>query len=158
MLPNIEIYSISNDRINLIRELWEGLRDHHAANSKYFKARYHTMSFEQRKKTLLEKAKNGKLKIDIAGLKETKQIIAYCISSVTEEISGTAGEIDSIFISESYRKKGIGSALMDRAINWLNEEKTDINRIMVAQGNEDALEFYSKYDFYPLHIILQQKK
>jgi diamine N-acetyltransferase len=157
MLQNITIHSIPPEKIDLIRPLWEGLRDHHAEHSQYFKTRYHKMSFDQRKMTLLEKTEKGKLRIDVVEDSSKNQLIAYCISSVCKEISGITGEIDSIFIDKTYRKKGIGTKLMDIALKWLDSEKVDTKKIIIAHGNEEAFEFYKRYGFYHLHNILQQK-
>jgi len=157
LIQNINIRNIDSDDIDLIKTLWEGLRDHHAKNSANFTSRYQKMTFEQRKKNLLVKTIHGKLRIDVAEDQTIEKLVAYCISSVSKEANVITGEIDSIFIDQPYRKKGIGNNLMQLALEWLNSENVSEKKIIVAQGNEDALAFYQKFGFYPLHNVLQQK-
>ncbi|MCG0275390.1 MAG: GNAT family N-acetyltransferase [Thermosediminibacteraceae bacterium] len=66
------------------------------------------------------------------------------------------GEIDSIFVEEKYRNYGLGDRLMKRALEWLNSNHVKTKIIMVAEGNENVLEFYKKYGFYKRRIILEQ--
>jgi diamine N-acetyltransferase len=154
---NFKIYTLDIDKIDLIKSLWEGLKEHHRQNTAYFAERYQNSTFEIRKKALLAKTENGKLHIDVAEERTQGRIVAYCVSSVTDEILGGVGEIDSIFIDKDYRKLGIGDRLMKKALDWLDNENVRGKRIVVAQGNESVFDFYRKYGFYHLHHILQQK-
>jgi ribosomal protein S18 acetylase RimI-like enzyme len=154
---NIKIYKLDIDKIDLIRSLWEGLRNHHRDHTSYFAERYRKSTFEKRKKALLAKTKHGKLNIDVAEDTNQNLLVGYCVSSVVNETEGIIGEIDSIYINNGYRKLGIGNKLMKAALNWLESEKAVEKRIVVAQGNESVFDFYRKYGFYQLHHILQQK-
>jgi len=66
------------------------------------------------------------------------------------------GEIDSIYIIKKYRKLGIGTILFKNAIEWLNENKVDTKKLIVAAGNEEVFEYYKKFNFMPLIIVMQQ--
>ena len=66
------------------------------------------------------------------------------------------GELDSIFIEESYRLQGIGMTLISRAIAWLDAYGAIRKRVSVANGNGEALEFYRKFGFYPRMTVLEQ--
>jgi ribosomal protein S18 acetylase RimI-like enzyme len=154
----IKIYTLNNDKADLIKTLWEGLRDHHQKHTTYFANRYGDMTFEKRKEALLAKTGHGKLNIDVVEDTQSCRIIAYCISSIEEGLQGCIGEIDSIFIDEGYRKQGIGDKLMVKALQWLESEDVQEKRIVVAEGNESVFDFYRKYGFYQLHHILQQKE
>lgn len=46
---------------------------------------------------------------------------------------------------------------MHRALEWLNKKQVKIKRIVVAEENENVLDFYKKYDFYKKSIVLEQK-
>lgn len=61
-----------------------------------------------RKKSLLKKAQNGQLRIEIAVDQETAQNVGYSISRV--EFSGAA-EMESLYIREPYRGLGLGETL-----------------------------------------------
>ncbi len=79
--------------------------------------------------------------------------IGYCISTVNKEL---IGEIDSLFVEKEYRKYGLGDQLMNRALDWLNNNKVKTKIIGVAEGNENVLEFYKRYGFYKRRVILEQ--
>ena len=150
---SISYIKLDNDQIDSIRPLWEKLRDHHRELSPYFPERYVELTFSERKEDLLEKAENGVLIIDAAYDETSKQFIGYCISSISEE---NIGEVDSIYLNEKYRSSGIGDALMKRSLDWMDQNGVETKRIMVAAGNENTLAFYSRYKFFPKHIILEQ--
>jgi ribosomal protein S18 acetylase RimI-like enzyme len=151
------IYYVETDvqGLDLIKPLWEQLTQHHKARSRYFKEIYDTFTFEKRKDTLVNKSKDGSLRVDLAKDMDTGRYVGYCISSIGLE---NEGEIDSIFIEEAYRSSGIGHSLMGRALAWLDDHQVSVKRVAVAVGNEEALEFYGRYGFLPRQIILEQKK
>ncbi len=150
---NVIYIELANDKIDLIKPLWEKLRDHHRELSPYFPERYVELTFSERKEDLLEKSENGILRIDTAYDETSKQFIGYCISSILDE---KVGEVDSIYLDEEYRFSGIGDALIKRALNWMDQNSVETKRIIVAAGNENTLAFYSRYNFFPKHIILEQ--
>jgi ribosomal protein S18 acetylase RimI-like enzyme len=153
----IEYRMLQNEEIELIRPLWEKLREHHQSNSNHFKDRYLKFTFEKRRDDLREKAERGKLRIDIAEDNLLEKIVGYCVSSINSGTKEKEGEIDSIFIDANYRKLGIGDQLMKLSLNWLNEEKVVVKKIIVAEGNEGVYTFYQKYGFYHLSNVLQQR-
>ena len=75
------------------------------------------MTFELRKKELLEKSSNGITRIDIAKNGNTGVLIGYCVSIVSEK---KEGEIESIFIEKDYRRHGIGDDFMKKALDWMD--------------------------------------
>ncbi len=78
--------------------------------------------------------------------------MGYCISGINNE---RMGEIKSIFVSETYRRIGIGDVLMQKALDWL--EKRGVEKIVeVAAGNEKAWGFYAHYGFLPRKTMLKQ--
>jgi ribosomal protein S18 acetylase RimI-like enzyme len=152
IMVNIDYFETGAEGIDLIRPLWEQLVLHHGARSLYFKDFYETFTFEKRKADLLKKSGDGLLRVDIA--RDHDRIIGYCISSVKE----SEGEIDSIFVEQGYRSSGIGNALMDRAMAWMDGRHATVRRVAVAMGNEDVFGFYEKFGFLPRQVILEQKR
>lgn len=152
---NISYIELDSCQIDLIMPLWEKLRDHHRDLSPYFPERYIKFTFQERKEDLLKKSENGLLKIDMARDEEAGQFVGYCISSISDEL---IGEVDSIYLEEEYRSSRIGDTLMKRSLNWMDQNSVETKRIMVAAGNENTLAFYSRYRFFPKHIILEQVK
>lgn len=139
--------------IEYVIPLWEKLNEHHKINSNYFESRFINLKFEDRKNKFISD-NNIDVKVDLIKDVDRDLYIGYCISTINKEL---VGEIDSLFIDEEYRKYGLGDQLMNRALEWLNIKQAKTKRIVVAEGNENALEFYKRYDFYKKNIILEQK-
>ena len=97
----------------------------------------------------------GSLRIDLARDPETGRHVGYCVSSLSEEM---AGEIESIYIEAGYRSRGIGTALMERTLTWLDAGGSVRNRVSVADGNEGAFGFYRKFGFSPRLTVLEQTR
>lgn len=151
---NVNYIELNEEQIDLIKPLWDELRNYHGKLSTHFPERYIMVKFEDRREEILKKSKNGTLKIDLVEDKNTASYVGYCISSISEE---NVGEVDSIYLTEKYRSSGIGSTLMGRAINWMDEKGVETKKIVVAVGNEDLLSFYERYNFFPRHLILEQR-
>ena len=150
------IYRIDDEAmLDEIRELWEALNQHHGQVSEKFKSHYENFSFESRKRTLLLKAKNGRLRIEVAVDQESMKNVGYCVSRI--EFSGDA-EMESLYVEENYRGLGIGELLLRNAINWMDEMGAHTKTVSVAVGNEKAFGFYQRFGFYPRKTQLEQIK
>jgi len=68
------------------------------------------------------------------------------------------GCLESIFVEPHYRRNGIGDNLMLKALHWMNGKQAETIVLQVGIGNEAVLSFYSRYNFHPRTIILQQTK
>ena len=154
-MANIDYIQTDASEIDAIKPLWEQLVRHHKARSTNFKDIYDRFTFEKRKADLLNKSREGYLRIDLAKDRDTDLYIGYCVSTLNH---GNEGEIDSIFIEQAYRSTGIGSVFMERALAWMDDHHVEVKRVAVAVGNESAFGFYSKYGFLPRQVLLEQKK
>nr|WP_282433378.1 GNAT family N-acetyltransferase [Desulfosporosinus sp. FKA] len=86
-------------------------------------------------------------------MREPEEPIGYCVTTIDNDI----GEIESLFVDEAYRKMGLGTVLMERALNWLEQNSITKKRLNVAVGNEQVLNFYRRFGFHPRTIILEQR-
>jgi diamine N-acetyltransferase len=152
-MKKYEIKQGNVDHLDLIRPLWEKLNQLHFDLSPHFKNRFQTMTWDERKRRLIDKSKD--ILLDYAVDENGGKIIGYCISTIDKE-DHTIGEIDSIYIDEAYRKSRLGKQLVDKAILWLKSNNTETQKLLVGVGNEPVFEFYKQFDFYPLHIVLQR--
>jgi diamine N-acetyltransferase len=152
-MNRFDIKQGNTDNLDLIRPLWEKLNQLHFDLSPHFKKRFQDMNWDKRKRKLVEKSKDMLFNYVID--KDSSKIIGYCISTIDIE-DHKIGEIDSIYIDEAYRKSGLGKRLVDKAILWLKSNNTETQKLLVGVGNEQVLEFYKQFDFYPLHIVLQR--
>jgi len=148
---------IEGDEVLLdqIKPLWEALNGYHLALSQNFKKYYLDMTFQKRKADLLKKAAFGEIRVDIAFDEASGQNVGYCVSGLTHE---KTGEIKSIFVSEAFRGIGIGDALMQKALGWLEQKGAADKIVEVAAGNECAWGFYARYGFLPRKTMLKQVK
>jgi ribosomal protein S18 acetylase RimI-like enzyme len=155
MTRKLEFKCITVDDLDLIKPLWEDLKKHHALISPHFKEEYHDKCFDDRKEELLKKSSRGNILIEIISDCESDCCVGYCISSLNDQ---GKGEIDSIYLKKEYRNLGLGKEMVKRAMEWMERQDTDELKIVVAVGNEDLLPFYSSFNFFPRHLILEKKK
>jgi diamine N-acetyltransferase len=146
------IHYITGDTelLDAVGPLWEKLNAQHAAHSPHFGEDYAARTYAARQADLLKKG--GNLRVELAQDADTGNTVGYCVSLVTEE----AGVLESIFIEADYRGQGIGDALMQHALAWMDAHDVPMKRLVVAVGNEQALGFYARYGFQSRYIVLQQ--
>jgi len=154
---NHKIQYVEGDEalLDQIKPLWEALNRHHFGLSENFKQYYVDMTFPKRKAELLKKAALGKMRITLAFDAASGQNVGYCVSSINQE---KTGEIKSIFVSEGFRGIGVGDALMQKALCWLEQGGAVEKIVEVAAGNEKAWGFYARYGFLPRKTMLKQVK
>ena len=155
-MPAIVYRATDISEIELIRPLWEQLNEHHHARASAFRSHYTQMMFDDRKEYFRKVAASGTLRIELAFDPDTGDLcVGYCVPSLSRD---KEGEIESIFVEESFRSHGIGTILVNRALAWLDEHGSVRNRVSVGDGNEEAWEFYRKFGFYPRMTVLEQKR
>lgn len=138
LLPNIE-------------KLWQKLNLHHLEGTAYFKEKYQEKTFDDRRKSLIDKSSHGDIQVLLVKTAREDSLIAYCVSTVNLE--GT-GEIDSLFVEKEYRRLDLGDQLMKHALHWLESKNPKEVVLTVAGGNERVLDFYKKYGFYTTAVKL----
>ena len=144
----IRIRTLDKENLGSIQKLWEGLNAHHLANSTYFKDFYSQYTFEKRAKQLIKREKLIAYVAESDGKK-----VGYCVATV----DGGAGEIDSLFVDEAYRGKGVGKELTSLALKWLDKQNCETIRVSIAQGNENAFGFYRHFGFAERCTVLQKR-
>ncbi len=143
----MKIKTITRDEINSIRTLWEKLNAHHLLRSTHFKDHFSKFTFENRMESL---EKRDCLIGYVA--EDNGESIGYCIATV----NGRMGEIDSIFVDERHRGKGVGEELMSLALKWLEEQECETIKVSIAEGNENVLGFYRRFGFAERFIVMQK--
>ena len=147
----IEIKDIQKDEIHCIRNLWEKLNKIHYEDSVYFEDHYSSFTFEKRVESLLQKDEQD-LKITI--VVDGPRYLGYCISSIDE----ANGEIDSIYLEDDLRGRGIGKSLIERHTSWLKGKGCSRIRLAVSYGHEESVqEFYHRMGFYERLILFELK-
>jgi GNAT superfamily N-acetyltransferase len=137
--------------IKRIEPLWKELNRLHGEESVYFGDYFLSFTFEERCQKFHAYGNTG-LRIEVARHKAGDT--GYCIASISGE---NIGEIDSLFIKEAWRKKGIGARLVSHALAWMDDRGAAKKKVFVAYGHESVLPFYKKFGFYPRLTVLEQK-
>lgn len=147
-------YQISSGGLEVldeIKELWEQLNVHHRDRAPHFASVFASKTFADRRANILAHSAGGLCVLLARDL--TGKLIGYCVNTITEK---RVGEIDSLFVLPEYRGKGLGEALVEQSIRWLNEQGVEKIFLEVSAGNEQVFSFYAKFGFYPAKIVLEQ--
>ncbi|HIH02770.1 MAG TPA: GNAT family N-acetyltransferase [Methanoregulaceae archaeon] len=146
------------DELDLIEPLWEGLAAHHReraqANAPAFLDEMEAKTFAARRDELLEKNRDRALRVELAFDPAAGGPVGYCVASGA---SGGAGEVESIFVDDAYRSRGIGGALLEHAAAWMDELGTVEQALFVFAGNDRALPFYARHGFSPRFMVLVRR-
>jgi len=64
------------------------------------------------------------------------------------------GYISDVFVEEQYRRRGIGSALLGKILEWFKNKNIKYVELSVLVKNEKAIKFYEKHGFkvYSLNL------
>ena len=143
--PAIDYRRINLDEAEAIRHLWLQLNELHQSNSVHHKNHFARFTFEERLQQLAA-AETATIFVASCG----SAAVGYCICS----LRGSSGEIDSLFVENSHRGKGIGGQLLNTALQWLKKQRAANISVAVAHGNESALPFYHSFGFRERLIML----
>jgi ribosomal protein S18 acetylase RimI-like enzyme len=147
-------YRVSGaESLDDIRPLWEKLRAHYSPLLSRFGHETPPFMFEPRKQEILGKAALGKTRIELVSIVSETMDIAYCVITISP---GGRGEIDSMFVEERCRGRGIGSELVRHALAWMERAEASSKVVTVAYANERLLAFYRRFGFHARTILLQQ--
>ena len=139
--------------LDKIEPLWKQLVLYLLGVSPYFKDYYRNLVFEDRKRVILQRAWGGDIRVDLA--LDGSVLVGYCVSSYDKCLTG---EIDSIFVTADCRGQGVGTTLMQRALQWLDSKGAKKKIISVTFGNEQVWDFYANFGFRPRRTLLEQKQ
>lgn len=138
--------------LHLIQPMWEKLNTLHKEASPNFSHYFSNLSYEARKEKF--NTDDIMLMVSLVVDSSSEALVGYCVSTINKE---NIGEIDSLYVNEDYRKHSLGDILMQKSINWLNNNKVAKKIIVVAAGNEGVLSFYERYGYYPKVLVLEEK-
>jgi N-acetylglutamate synthase-like GNAT family acetyltransferase len=119
MMIQIRYSEVEIEGLDLIQELWKLLRLHVKTITTDFKDQVEQLTFQESKESLLNKSKDGAIRVDLAEDNQNKITVASCISTITPD---KVGEVDSLYVREESRSGGIGDQLMKRSLQWMDEK------------------------------------
>lgn len=150
--PVVRYKVLPKGKIGLVRPLWEALNEYHTKRSVHFKRFFERFTFEERLKKYGKAS--IKVRVDLALVKD--EPIGVCLSSYDARKDG---RLDTIYVEPRFRGKGIGTALMKRALVWFKRSGVKGRSVSVLYGNEEVFPFYAKFGFKPMrYTLLPEKK
>lgn len=142
--------------LDLIEPLWQGLAAYHLERAETgapgFVPEMAALTFVARRDELLAKNRDRALRVDLA--EDTGHTVGYCVASGTP---GGHGEVESVYVEEAYRGRGIGGTLLDRAAAWMDELGTVEQALFVFAANDRVLPFYVRHGFSPRYVVLVRR-
>ncbi|MGD8909401.1 MAG: GNAT family N-acetyltransferase [Chromatiales bacterium] len=69
-----------------------------------------------------------------------------------------SGLIEDVVVDESHRGQGIGEALMNHLITWVEKKGVTRLQLLADRDNQPALEFYRKQGWETTSLIALRKK
>lgn len=86
-------------------------------------------------------------------------IFAYLKTPYNSVINTNVIEVESLFIKEEYRKKGVGKKLLEMLDGWAKETFNNNYAIEIVclRNNTEALKFYNKVGYEEVKVILRKK-
>jgi ribosomal protein S18 acetylase RimI-like enzyme len=141
--------------LDQVRDRWEELNRYHCERSQHFKEHYLGMTWQKRKYTLLKKMVGGAMLVELAVDESSGRCAGYAVSTLNAQMTG---EVESIYIQPNYRRMGIGRALMQDALAWMDQNGALTKQVEVSVGNEVAWSFYGRFRFKPRKTLLIQVK
>lgn len=88
------------------------------------------------------------------------EIVGYLAGSINEKGSYEDiqyGELNNMFINESFRGYGIGKKLTDSFKNYCKTNNIDNIKVTASYKNKDAINFYKKCGFSEFDLTLTIK-
>lgn len=136
----MQIRQIDASETNKLLECITQLSEHHNQVSVNFKGSFPSRPYEETVRIFTEdlRGKNSY----IAVIEDTDRIAGFC----KVDIIGKKGKLDYLVVLREYRGKGLGSQLMDWAMNTFRRHQISHIEVKVIDGN-DAIHLYETYGF-----------
>ncbi|MBR2767708.1 MAG: GNAT family N-acetyltransferase [Solobacterium sp.] len=129
----------------------EDLAKHHNEVSVYFKGGYPTISSEEILRKFAEDLENGISRISV--MEDGDKVIGFCKINIVKD----NGFLDYLSVLEEERGKGLGSVLVDWALEKFAEYNVRNIEVKVVYGN-GVIDFYKKYGFREKSILMSLKR
>lgn len=159
MIP-INIIEASEPHIPAIVELWTEMIDYHTQIDQFFKRRKDAhLNYESFIRELFE-SKEAKIFVAM----ENGKILGYILAKVDEYppvyLYGKYGAIYDLIVKSTYRRRGIGTKLLEKSIEWFYSQGLDRIELKSVSKNEKANSFYLKNGFqdYKRVLFLERRK
>ena len=85
------------------------------------------------------------------------QVIGFLGGCIRQEKRGPVGGLQGIFVLPSYRRKRVGTRLIDRFLEWCELQNLPKSTVAVAPANDAAIALYERMGFEASTLILERR-
>jgi ribosomal protein S18 acetylase RimI-like enzyme len=155
----IEIRAAEHRDLPRLVQLWNELMDYHAAIDPYFqKSEAGPANFERFVSSLLL-IEDSRVLVALDG----GMVVGYCIGQVMtrppvfkREVHGF---ITDMTVTSSCRRRGVGTRLLARMLEWFSEKRIDRVELNVVPGNVAGISFWRKQGFGDyMHVLYLERE
>ncbi|MFX0005736.1 MAG: GNAT family N-acetyltransferase [Promethearchaeota archaeon] len=148
MSSNIKVNVASPDQIDILKELTQQLVE---GLGQEFDPKRFDWGIRRRLYDPLQR--HGIL---IAIDEDSDEIIGMIIAELRIDPFGSSeGYIKQFFLKEPYRKKGVGSLLLEKALEHLKKIKVERIRVNIKEKALEASKLYEKMNFKKVYEVLE---
>lgn len=146
------------DRVDELRDLWLALHWHHRSTANLQPMVDDGSSWSRRRRFYAERLDDGTAFLVIA--RNSRENIGYAMVLLetgpddTWPLAERYADLYSLSISPGYRRKGIGTKLMDFIDQELDRRGIRDFRVSVIVGNGEAQRFYERRGLVPAEVVL----
>ena len=177
MEQHITYRDLSAGPVELCRELCDQLMAYQTEKARLWREILGAMHFENRLRSSFEAARERYLLAAMDGGRPVGYVFAAAETVTPEDLAARPawwgglpregpgllpqwletpvkiGELNNLYLMPEYRGRGIGAALMERAMAWL-ESLADAPYLFVHVSNgNNAADFYARYGFRHSHTV-----
>lgn len=138
--------------LDRIEPMWLALNEHQVRCSTDFSQAFQGRTMDSRRQRWVASGVNG-LRIRMAIL--DGRDLGYCLSFIGGKMDAV---LESLFVDEALRGRGVGLALARDALDWFGERGAKTIGLEVTVGNDHARDFYLKLGFKPFKLTMRLKR
>ncbi len=71
--------------------------------------------------------------------------------------AGKVAELESMYVREGYRDRGVGARLVDEFLGWAGSRGAELASVVAYATNERAIRFYQRSGFRPRSVSLERE-
>ncbi len=79
------------------------------------------------------------------------KVIGFSVAQIRKSVPGFKrekfGAIDMMAVTARCRRRGIGTAILEKILDWFRSQKIDMIELSVASGNKVGYPFWKKHGF-----------
>ncbi|MCP4611537.1 MAG: GNAT family N-acetyltransferase [Planctomycetes bacterium] len=149
MAKEVVIRKAVVEDVSSIIELWKELMDFHKERDRIFSRS--ATGHERFSEYLITNIQSDMSCVFVAA--DGKDLVGYCMAKISKYPpvleQQAYGEIDSIAVTENYRRSRIGKRLLNEIREWYSEEGISRIEARVSKYNKAGIEFWAEMGFTP---------